>query len=435
MDRPTQTHLLSRLSLSRRFVASTAVLLLPLALLAASGYVLYSHTVDTFDAALAESSEAFTAVGELERALAVYHRAWRDRLLRGQTPSAMQVVAAREQVSAALQVLRQTAYGPELPLARLSSLIRRTEQRAEALAAQSSLDSVDVPLRVLETDFAACEAVLGELTGRIGQLAGTQREQALTYRTQVQVVIGSFLLLGLVAVLGTGLLLAGSVLRPLRELEQGALRLGEGALGHRVPVGRSDEFGQLATHFNRMAELLQAQQARLREMASRDPLTDLYNKREFTLRLQEEAARAARYRNPLCLIMLDIDHFKPVNDSRGHRAGDRVLQQVAELLTSQLRPADTVARYGGEEFVIIMPQISRDGALATAERIRHDVSRHAFELEQGDVMYLTVSLGVAEFGRDAHCAADLVEAADRALYMAKGDGRNRVCLAADAIRN
>ena len=169
--------------------------------------------------------------------------------------------------------------------------------------------------------------------------------------------------------------------------------------------------------------------ARTRRLASTDGLTEVYNHRTFQERLSQEIARADRYRRPLSVLMIDVDHFKVYNDTCGHPQGDIVLQDLARLLREMSRTSDTVARYGGEEFAIILPETDSVGAQKIAQRLREQVEGYAFpgkEIMPGGT--LTISIGVATHApagsRDA-----LLQAADTALYTAKHEGRNRVCVA------
>lgn len=170
----------------------------------------------------------------------------------------------------------------------------------------------------------------------------------------------------------------------------------------------------------------------LEEMATRDVLTGLYNRRETTRLLEEELARARRYQRPMALLWIDFDHFKNINDSYGHAAGDTVLRSVTRLLTDSVRSMDIVGRFGGEEFVIILPEMDVRGAAETAERLRQCVSRHHCELASGTGIPLTVSIGVAVYPEHGEQADDLFAAADRAMYRAKAQGRNCVVVAGNS---
>ena len=161
--------------------------------------------------------------------------------------------------------------------------------------------------------------------------------------------------------------------------------------------------------------------ARLEELSFKDPLTDGYNRRYLMLRLYEEVSRAARYQQPLSLILLDLDGFKAVNDRHGHGAGDDVLRQVVQLLASQSRRDSVVARYGGDEFIALLPSTTKAAALVYAERMRAIIERYPFQ--HGP---LTASFGVAGYPDDPGNVTDLIKRADHALYEAKRQGRNLV---------
>lgn len=166
----------------------------------------------------------------------------------------------------------------------------------------------------------------------------------------------------------------------------------------------------------------------LKEVAIRDHLTSLYNHNFFYTRLEEEFERAVRYETPLSLIMLDIDNFKQINDTYGHRVGDVVLREIAAIVKKGVRKTDIVARYGGEEFAVILPHTMLKGATEEAERLRELIASHAYAgLAQDQI---TVSIGVAAYPqKGAMNSGDLVNFADDALYKAKWAGKNCVKVA------
>ena len=165
------------------------------------------------------------------------------------------------------------------------------------------------------------------------------------------------------------------------------------------------------------------------ELSSRDPLTGLSNRRQFELQLASEIDRVARAGEPALVLMIDIDHFKRVNDAHGHQAGDLVLKAVALGLAECIRPMDTVARFGGEEFAMILPNCAPSFAQAVAERIRTHVSDTAIPIGNGEQVAVTVSIGGAFAPQWVRSSALLwVERADQQLYRAKSAGRNRACL-------
>ncbi|MSQ35573.1 MAG: GGDEF domain-containing protein [Dehalococcoidia bacterium] len=197
---------------------------------------------------------------------------------------------------------------------------------------------------------------------------------------------------------------------------------GQLALHGRVSLRRERRFVETAAQL-RMAT------AQLEELAMTDALTGLLNRRRFDERLSVEFRRALRYGRPVAVLMLDLDHFKLVNDSRGHQFGDLVLATAARTLRAQVRESDVVARYGGEEFVVMLPETGLRPATIVGEKLRAAIAAAAVEGDAGT--RLTVSVDVAAY---PDCAADsapaLVQLADSALYEAKRGGRNRVVTAA-----
>jgi diguanylate cyclase (GGDEF)-like protein len=165
----------------------------------------------------------------------------------------------------------------------------------------------------------------------------------------------------------------------------------------------------------------------MQQQALTDGLTGCFNRRFFEIQLERDLHLATRMRQPVSLILIDIDHFKRVNDTHGHDAGDAALRILAGELREEVRGVDTAARYGGEEFAIILPQAGPEGALAVAERLRMRIER----TEVPGVGSITASLGIATFPLHASSRDLLVTAADRALYQAKRTGRNRTCSTSD----
>ena len=174
-------------------------------------------------------------------------------------------------------------------------------------------------------------------------------------------------------------------------------------------------------------EALASQVGEFQRLSSTDGLTGVHNHRHFQERLREEFRRAQRYDDALSLILLDLDHFKDVNDRFGHAAGDRVLREVASALQQGVRDTDLVARYGGEEFAVLLPRTHLTCALTVAERVRRELRA----LRPGDEgrLQVTASLGVSSFPHRAVLSPEqLLLTADEALYQAKREGRDRVCL-------
>jgi two-component system cell cycle response regulator len=158
-----------------------------------------------------------------------------------------------------------------------------------------------------------------------------------------------------------------------------------------------------------------------------DPLTDLANRRHFAEVLSAATRQARTDDKPLSLLLLDIDHFKAINDAHGHDAGDDVLREFALRLKKSIRGIDLACRYGGEEFVIVMPETDMAVATVVAERLRRRIASERFSIQQGaSAIEVTISVGIATLDAAGDTAANIIKRADQALYRAKRDGRNRV---------
>lgn len=182
----------------------------------------------------------------------------------------------------------------------------------------------------------------------------------------------------------------------------------------------------LRREITRSHQALADKQAELEYLATHDPLTGLYNRREFMRLAEMELARSARFPSDVSLLMVDLDFFKKINDQYGHPAGDEVLQRVAGLLTAGVRCTDLVARLGGEEFIVLLPNTASEGALAAAEKLRHAIRAQQL-LVQGLRVPVSASIGVSGLDKvQRGVLEDLYAAADQALYVAKHAGRDRV---------
>jgi len=165
---------------------------------------------------------------------------------------------------------------------------------------------------------------------------------------------------------------------------------------------------------------------KLLHLSRHDPLTNLYNRSVLEEMLENDVHRSRRYNTPLSACMLDIDHFKDINDTYGHHMGDRVLQDLAALLQKSLRDIDYCGRYGGEEFVIVLPQTTLAHASEFAHRLLQQISSLRFQSADNTIFHITASIGVAEFNLHDASHEKLLQAADKAMYLAKNSGRNCV---------
>jgi diguanylate cyclase (GGDEF)-like protein len=223
------------------------------------------------------------------------------------------------------------------------------------------------------------------------------------------------------------------VLRPIRALLAMSASVRSGDFAARTGMQASrEELSQLGSALDRMAEQLERRDARLnqaleelRTLAVTDALTGLYNRRYFWDALKREIIAARRKPTVFSVILIDLDHFKRVNDAWGHEAGDRVLQATADLLRTQIRGSDIAVRYGGEEFALLLPGTDGAVAEARADQLRRELE--AFEIVyDGRPVRITLSAGVAECDASAGDETELMKRVDDALYAAKTAGRNRV---------
>lgn len=186
---------------------------------------------------------------------------------------------------------------------------------------------------------------------------------------------------------------------------------------------QASEINAFASRLDSAYKELETTNARLKELSFKDDLTGLYNRRFFSVRLEEEISRCRRFNHPLSLVLLDLDEFKAINDELGHAAGDETLRELAQLLHKHSRGINVIARYGGDEFAVILVETSKAGSRMYADRIRQVLATHSFPHGRA----VTASFGVASAPEDVPPSADqLIRAADEALYAAKRSGRNRV---------
>ena len=238
------------------------------------------------------------------------------------------------------------------------------------------------------------------------------------------------------------------IVQPIRALWNATERIAQGDDGLRVSLSRQDEIGGLAEGFNRMLDVidedkvklqlrmdnLQEANTRIAKMAVTDALTGIYNRRHFMEALNERLKEAQELRRPLGLLMMDVDFFKKINDTRGHVTGDAVLARLGLVLQTGFRENDLTARYGGEEFVALLPGADNTTALSIAERCRLAVAAQDFASDGHPDLKISVSVGVAELHSVEEALGhfpspeEFLRASDEALYYSKEHGRNQATL-------
>jgi len=195
---------------------------------------------------------------------------------------------------------------------------------------------------------------------------------------------------------------------------------------HRLRNGDLIKIGRTIFKFIASNNIEAAYHDEIYRLTTVDGLTQVSNRRYFEDTLDRELSRCRRYHRSLSLVLVDIDHFKKINDTWGHLAGDAVLKDVATTIHSRIRREDVIARYGGEEFALLLPEIDLKGAVAMAEKVRKLVEKHRFHFDR-EAIPVTVSCGVAALAKKSETGTALIKRADEKLYEAKDAGRNRVC--------
>lgn len=301
-------------------------------------------------------------------------------------------------------------------------------------------DLADQTRRVLKAEPIAGMGVeeesqlLTDMVHDFNKKLATQSELQLTLKEEAHQRFDTWTYILLVI----GILLLGSVIlvmrrvvvTPIHRAISLAKLIASGNLAQNLDETSHDEFGELGHCLNTMAASLRSSQDKLKEISIRDFLTGLYNVREFNRLLTEEMVRERRYGRQNALLMLDIDHFKQINDTHGHLAGDEVLRSLGSRIRDHIRPSDHAARYGGEEFAIILTETPYKSALVAAEQLRRHICSEPFTIGGGMSLDVTVSIGVAGYPEHGNTEVALVKSADDALYKAKNSGRNQVCGAA-----
>lgn len=421
-------------SLRARIVLSISIMLLPLLGLAAAALLGISSVSMNFKAVVEEVVEEMEPTMRAQVAILQAGMPPNDYLIHGERAERDKFARLSEKVERAFKRLLEPGRFQHEEERAWIGLAHEEWRQAKSIAATLLALPRPVGDAAAASEMKRLDAYVDraiDLLERLHELtdAEIQTEFAkatATGRTVLQIVLGVFGL-GFALAASVGAALAWSILARVKALSEGARVFGEGNLSYRVQLEGHDELGRLAGAFNTMAAELDENHRALKETSIRDPLTGLCNRREFDRRLRDELLRCKRYRHPLSLLMLDLDHFKAINDGHGHPVGDKVLREVADIVKHALRASDELARYGGEEFAVILPETADSGAQVLAERIRVAVAGHTLAIDDRRRINVTVSIGLANFPDDAGTDAKLIAAADSALYAAKRAGRNRVC--------
>ena len=282
---------------------------------------------------------------------------------------------------------------------------------------------------------------LGTIIPEMGWVVFAEMEKTGAYADIMQLRTITFIIVGilLLAMGALAYFLGHTIVRPLKRLSGDAGKVASGDLNVDIPVHGNNEVSYLTQVFNHMvsnlrrgqAEISQAHEALIEKnrelhlLSITDGLTNLFNRKHLMDIFDMEMARTRRYRIPFSVMIADIDHFKKINDTHGHLAGDAVLRRIADTLRHVVRECDHVGRYGGEEFLIILPSSNADGAMQMAQRIREQICQVRF-YNDGNEISMTISVGVAQCTEGEDTVEAILSRADTALYQAKANGRNQV---------
>lgn len=436
MDEPTRRAPLQSRSLRFWILTGMLLALAPVVLAAIGGFVLFNQTIVASFHDIADRQRAETVpaqrIGLLlwDAAISV------DEFTEEANPShQLGFRAAQSEIEAGFATLTQSVSNDPV-----SKALANSAQQDWKVADSLGTELVSVPRPA--ADPASAEKVdrfdgairsasdkLESLTERLeGDVQEDQDQADQTYERALWlagIAAGVCLLTILSAVVLIGRVMSASVDR----LVDGALRFAGGDRTHRIDVRIPPELRRVADEFNRMITKIHAYEDILAERALRDVLTGLPNRRAFEEVMTRNWERASQYGTCFAVLLIDVDHFKRVNDTYGHAAGDEVLRHVADALAQQLRPAHPIFRTGGEEFAVIVPNSDIAEASVVAERLRAAVSLIAVPVS-GDDVRITISVGVTD-SRGFEAQDAMLKAADAALYRAKSDGRNRVVAGAD----
>ncbi|WP_229590771.1 GGDEF domain-containing protein [Pseudodesulfovibrio sediminis] len=274
------------------------------------------------------------------------------------------------------------------------------------------------------------EAVPIELKGEVVALGSTIGDEVFTPQdmrylgaVKQSLIRGALIAIGLSLVLGV--VFGRRLSKAVTDLTTAVKLMHE----HReevwqVEVTSNDELGELAESFNEMNVELARAHTELRELAIKDPLTGLYNRRHFDEQAMHYYESATRYEQPLSVMVGDLDHFKQINDTFSHEIGDLVLEKVAELFEKNTRKSDVVARYGGEEFVVLFAHTNKEHAAVSCENIRQAIEAYPWEEYHPDLK-VTLSMGLCD-ATILGSVSSMISQADKLLYQAKSEGRNRL---------
>jgi len=408
--------------------------LLPLLVSATVGYAVYHQTiVQPFRDVMIRQHEVLVSLERIQGDYWTISEAVNAYVLTGDVAQRAAYGAAHARIEAQFARL-VTAAGPQdagQVAAARQEWAQASADAAEVLArprANLSRSVADLEqVLAVEREFPVAARRLETILDRLRTRSETSHAEALTAFRRLELGALAAILVSLAMMSLGAFIVNRAIVLSADELVAGAKRFASGRHDMPVQITVPPELAAVAEAFNSMTCTIMEQRAQLSDYARRDSLTSLLNRRAFDTALSAQIAALAEGAPGFALLMGDVDHFKRINDSRGHVEGDRVLRRVAQVLATEARASDAVFRYGGEEFALILVDAGAEAAVAVAERLRLAIAA-AFAAE-GQGLAVTLSFGMAVC--DAPVAPEaLLRAADAALYEAKARGRNRLVVAA-----
>lgn len=428
------------LSLRNRLIMGVGAMLLPLITLSGAAFISFENAISQFERTENRRLEELFPLAQLNTLFKESNNLINNTLNANSVNNQARFETLNQNIDATL--LSLLANPSQLPEKR--TVILRVQQQwqearndADILFSRSTaLKAADKQAKINSFEDHVTNAIsdINQLEYLLSHLQTADNlAQASQDKRHVRLIIAIVFVVAIAILILSAKILSRHILVPLSLLQKGADRFGDGDLSHRINLVTQDELAALANAFNTMAQSLEHSQAELTRLATIDGLTGVYNRREFNRWLTLEIERSQRECHPVSLVMVDIDHFKKLNDTYGHQAGDEALRHVGRLLKREVRPGDHVARYGGEEFAIILPNASSADAFTVAERIRASIEAQVIARSREQSLTFTASLGFATFCIDKDTEETFGQRADQALYYAKHSGRNRVSSAEEAL--
>jgi diguanylate cyclase (GGDEF)-like protein len=409
------------------------LMLIPIVLVAAGSFFSMEAVIEALDEVVEEVADEMHPVMQLQTMIQDSAMPLHDYLMHGSQSERELFFLKSQEVDSHFDKVLDSAFELpeelELVTAAHREWIIFRDETSELLNLSNPVGDQNAIDKMEELDVRLAKMVnfLDKNHAVIIRELNNHREHSHRVKEMVILLNAGIFIVGLGLAVAAAVLLSRAIVSPVGVLKKAAKNFGDGDLSARVNLDKEDELGSLARAFNVMAEKLACSQEALKKMATHDALTDLYNHREFYLRMKEEIERSQRYGHVFSILIVDIDNFKDINDTLGHQAGDKALQSIASILGKEARPVDVVARYGGDEFAIILPETLEVNAVNMAERIRGAIEKHSIMFNGEENHQFTVSVGVASYPEDGKSESEIVATADEALYTAKNEGRNRVC--------